>query len=441
MKFIFLIIIFLFLTNCSFDNKSGIWKNDTIVSNEQNEIFRGFEKISQLDSSFNKEIKFDKTYKFKINKPITTLQWTDNYFDETNNFKNFKYNDSNQLIFKSKKITKYEISKHLFFINNNIIISDEKGNINIFSLTNNKLIDQFNFYKKKYKKFKKKLNLAVKENIIYISDNIGYLYAYDFNKRKILWAKNFNIPFRSNIKVYLNKLLVANQNNDMYFINISNGEILKKIPTEETKINNKFVNNLSIKDDIAFFLNTYGSLYALDNNTMNIIWFMNLNQSLDLNPGNLFFSNQVINYKNKTIVSSNKYLHILNSSNGSTIFKKNFTSLVKPLIVEDYLFLISKNFLLISLDLNSGKILYSYDINKKLAKFLNTKKKQIAVKNIMMVNGELFIFLKNSYLLKFSVQGELKNIFKLPNKLNSNPIFVNNSLFYVDKNKKISEIN
>ena len=57
MKFIFLIIIFLFLTNCSFDNKSGIWKNDTI-SNDQNEIFKEFKKISQLDSSFNKEIKF-----------------------------------------------------------------------------------------------------------------------------------------------------------------------------------------------------------------------------------------------------------------------------------------------------------------------------------------------------------------------------------------------
>ena len=52
-----------------------------------------------------------------------------------------------------------------------------------------------------------------------------------------------------------------------------------------------------------------------------------------------------------------------------------------------------------------------------------------------------FIFLKNSYLLKFSVQGELKNVFKLPTKLNSNPIFVNNSLLYVDKNKKLSEIN
>jgi outer membrane protein assembly factor BamB len=202
MKFIFLIIIFLFLTNCSFDNKSGIWKNESTISNDQNEIFKEFEKISQLDSSFNKEIKFDKTFKFKISKPITNLQWTDNYFDETNNFENFKYNDLNQLILKSKKITKYKTSKHLFFINNNIIISDERGNINIFSLKKNKLIDKFNFYKKKYRKFKKKLNLVVKENIIYISDNIGYLYAYDLNKRKILWAKNFNVPFRSNIKVY-----------------------------------------------------------------------------------------------------------------------------------------------------------------------------------------------------------------------------------------------
>ena len=33
----------------------------------------------------------------------------------------------------------------------------------------------------------------------------------------------------------------------------------------------------------SYFLNTYGSLYAIDNKSMQIIWFINLNQSNDLN--------------------------------------------------------------------------------------------------------------------------------------------------------------
>ena len=44
---------------------------------------------------------------------------------------------------------------------------------------------------KKYKKIEKKLNIALDKNILFVSDNLGYLYSYDYNANKILWAKNF----------------------------------------------------------------------------------------------------------------------------------------------------------------------------------------------------------------------------------------------------------
>ena len=55
---------------------------------------------------------------------------------------------------------------------------------------------------------------------------------------------------------------------------------------------------------------------------MKIKWFSNLNQSLDINPSNLFFGNQIISYKDKLVISSNKQLYIINENNGSIIFKK-----------------------------------------------------------------------------------------------------------------------
>ena len=36
-------------------------------------------------------------------------------------------------------------------------------------------------------------------------------------KIKLLWAKNYKIPFRSNLKIYKNKLIAANQNNNLFF--------------------------------------------------------------------------------------------------------------------------------------------------------------------------------------------------------------------------------
>ena len=59
-------------------------------------------------------------------------------------------------------------------------------------------------------------------------------------EHKILWAKNYKVP-RSNLKIPKNKLIAANQNNDLYFFNKKNGETINFIPTEENIIKNEFV--------------------------------------------------------------------------------------------------------------------------------------------------------------------------------------------------------
>ena len=259
-------------------------------------------------------------------------------------------------------------------------------------------------------------------------------------KKKVLWAKNYKIPFRSNLKLSGKILAASDQNNNLFFINKNNGDILKLAPTEETIIKNDFINNLSSNALSLFFLNTYGSLYSINNKTFQINWFINLNQSIDLNPTNLFTGNQIVNYKDKILVSSNKYTYAFNSINGSPIYKKNFSSQIKPVILDDYIFLITKNNLLISMNLNNGKILYSYDINQSIADFLNIKKKSAQFKNIMIINSKIFIFLDNSYLLKFNLKGSIDDIVKLPSKIKSQPIFIDESLIYLDPKNKISII-
>ena len=53
---------------------------------------------------------------------------------------------------------------------------------------------------------------------------------------KIVWAKNYKIPLRSNIKITKDKVIFADQNNNLIFVNKSNGEIIKRIPTEEVLV-------------------------------------------------------------------------------------------------------------------------------------------------------------------------------------------------------------
>ena len=441
MKFFFSLIILIILQNCSFDNKSGIWKTENNVAVKQDDAFEDFKTISSSEEIFNEIITIKENYDIKSSSLKSNYNWNDIYFSKTNNSINFKYSDTNQLVLKSKKLTKYNINNFILFEKNNLIVNDEKGNIIIFSVTKNKTIAKFNFYKKKYKKIEKKLNLIVENDVIYVSDNIGYLYAYNYNLNKILWAKNYNIPFRSNLKLSKNKLIAANQNNNLYFFNKDNGDELSLIPTEETIVKNQFVNNLSIGDDSLFFLNTYGSLYSVDIKTMRINWFINLNQSLNINPSSLFFGNQVVLSNNKIVVSSNKNTYIIDKITGTTIYKKKFSSILKPLISNKHIFIITKNNLLVSINLNNGNIVYSYDINEKISEFLNTKKYKVEFKNIMLINSEIFIFLRNSYVLKFNINGELKEVLKLPSKIHSQPILIDDAILYLNTKKKLSIVN
>ena len=283
--------------------------------------------------------------------------------------------------------------------------------------------------------------MIVEKNIIYISDNVGYLYAYNYKFDKIVWAKNYKIPFRSNLKISKNKLIAVNQNNILYFLNKSNGEMLSQIPTEETKVKNQFINNLSTNENSTFFLNTYGSLYSINNTTMKINWFLNLNQSSDLNPSNLFFSSQVVINNDRLAVATNQFTYVLNANSGKILQKRNFTSIIKPMILNNYLFLITKNNLLIAVDLNDGKIIYSYNINDQIADFLKIKKKQVEFKELMFVNNQIFIYLTNSFLLRFDINGRLSDIQKLPNKIKSYPIIVQNNLLYLSSKNKLSVLN
>ena len=92
------------------------------------------------------------------------------------------------------------------------------------------------------------------------------------------------------------------------------------------------------------------------------------------------------------------------------------------------------------MNLKDGNIIYSNNINQQIAEFLNIKKKKVEFKNIIVVNNKIFIFLKNSYILKFNIKGNLGKVNKLPSKLYTNPILIDGSILFLDNKNKISII-
>lgn len=440
--YVFIILFFLSISGCSFDNKSGIWNNENNISEEkEKKIFEDFKKISSSVKSFDKIIQINKNFKFKVDNPINNTSWQDYFFDINNNLKNFEYNNLNQIVLKSKKLSKYKLNDYFLYKNNNVIINDVKGNLLVYSLNERSIIAKFNFYKKQYKNIKKFLNLIVEEDIIYVSDNIGYIYAYNYKLNKLIWAKNYKIPFRSNLKIFSDQIVTSNQNNNLFIFDKNNGNLKKLIPSEETAINNSFINNIALNDNNIIFLNTFGSLYSIKKNIFKFNWFINLNETLDSNISNLYFGSKIVNYKDKIFLSSKNNFYILQSKNGNVIAKKNFSSQLRPIIYKDYIFLVTKNNLLISINAKDGEIIYSYDIAEKVANFLNLNKKKLEIKSFMLVNGNIYIFLKNAYVVQLDIRGEINQVTKLPSTLNSYPIIVDKFLFYLNKKNKLIVLN
>ena len=215
---------------------------------------------------------------------------------------------------------------------------------------------------------------------------------------------------------------------------------MRSIPTEETIVKNNFKNNISLKGNTLLFLNTFGSLYSIDLESLKINWFLNLNETVNLNNSNLFNGSIIVSHKNKIVVSSNQFTYIVDINSGNIIYKINFSLQVKPIMIDKYFFSITRKNLLIAMNLEAREIIFSSDINQNISDFLSIKKKNAEIKNINMLNNNIFVFLKNSYYLIYNLDGSIEDIRKFPSKINSQPIFINNSIYFLDKNNKLSII-
>ena len=438
---IFLITIFVFLfSNCSFDNKTGIWNNSNEIIEKKADSFKNFKKLYTENKLFDQIILPNNDFKISLDPIKINLKWPDEFYQKSNNLENFSYKNLNKQIFKSKKLSKYKIKEKILFDGENLLISDIKGNIFVYSTKFQKTIFKYNFYKKKFKGLTKDLYIIVEGNIIYVADNLGYTYAINHVNQKILWAKNFKIPFRSNIKIFKNNIILADTSNSIYFIDKLTGNIFKTLPTEEVTLKNEFINSLAIDENSLFYLNTFGSLYSI-NSKGKINWFLNINQYSEVDASNSFGSNPLTLYKNKVIVSADKFLYVFNSIDGSRIVKSPITSIVKPLISNENIFMITKNNLLVNINLSTGNINYSLDISSEIANFLDTKKKTIYIKTLSILDNNLYIFLDNSFYVKFSPGGKILSVEKLPAKLGSYPIFINDSILYINEKNRFVIVN
>jgi outer membrane protein assembly factor BamB len=457
MKESLLILIIIVVTSCSFDNKTGLWKDAANIpvdrqnpkSIENNNSNTKYEDVFLKTKTFNEEKKPLNFSNLKIENPVKIVNWPEQYAVPTNNISNFSYSDNRVLLSRSPKLSKFSSSKNnsdrsIIFYKNNLISYDHKGTIFVYSQNLKKKTYEYNFYKKNFKNFDKKIYLAINKNILYAADNLGYLYAINLDNNSIIWAKNYGIPFRSNLKFVNNEIFLASQDNVIYAIDSNTGDKNWQFATSLTFLKSDFMNNIAldiINKDI-FFLNTSGELYSINYLTQKINWVLNFKTSSLAADTELFLSQPIVLKNNNLIVSTENAL--LSYDTLTSIKNWNFSAkpIFKPIVTLNHTYAILKNNLLICLDNTSGTIVWSKNIfsnmeNKKIRKKFKT------IVDFKIVNSKINIYSQNGYLLSFDANNGNLNYYNRISKkgINSKIFFLNDNMFFVDTNNKLSKFN
>ena len=457
MKRLLLIFIAIVFASCSFDDKTGIWKDasntpvDNQTSNQilENEPTIRYVEIFTKNKTYDEEKEPVNFLNIEISKPLRITNWPEQYAISNNNISNFFYSGNNILLSKSSKLSKLSsegkhLNKKIIFYKNNLISYDHKGTIFIYSLNLNKKILKYNFYKKKFKNFNKEINFIVNEDTLYAADNLGYLYALNLKNNKIIWAKNYGIPFRSNLKFANNQIFLANQDNVISSIDSNTGIKNWQYATSITFLKSDFENTLALDliNKNIFFLNTSGELYSINYFKQNINWVLNFKNSYLSGDTELFLSQPIVSKNNNLIIATEKAVLSLDTLTGSRNWNLRAEPIFKPIITLNYTYLILKNNLLICLDNKSGDVVWSKNI------FRNIKDKKIKNQfesyiDFKIVNGEINIYLKNGYLLTLSPKnGNLNSLNKISKKgISSEIFFLNGNMLFIDKNNKLLKFN
>jgi outer membrane protein assembly factor BamB len=457
MKKLLLFYFFFVFGSCSFDNKTGIWndastlpvedKNSKIISEAIPDT--RYENIYTKSQPYNDEKESDSFFNIQVDEPLKILNWIEQYAVPSNNIANFSYNANKVLLSKSSKLSKTlsnqsNIHNKIIFYNNNLVSYDHKGRIFIYSLDLNKKIFEYDFYKKNFKSFNKKISFVINENKLYAADNLGYVYAIDLTNNSILWAKNYGIPFRSNLKFANNQIFLANQDNVIYSVNSNTGEKNWEFATSLTFLKSDFENNfaLDLVNNVLFFLNTSGELYSIDYITQKIKWVLNFKNASLNSDTQLFLSQPIVIKNNILIITTEKAILSYDTFSGLRNWIFSAESAFKPIITSEHTYSILKNNLLVCLDNLSGSIIWSKNIfnnidNKKI------KKNFKSIIDFKIVNNIINIYSNNGHLVSVDPnRGSIISSDRISRRgISSEIFFLDNKMLFVDNNNRLLKFN
>ena len=443
-KLLLIFFVFIVLASCSFDNKTGIWKNrseELKVETFEENTKPIFTKVQK----FKEEISTNETV--SIAPAISNSFWNQQNFSEENFVPHFQYENQKNLIFRSKKILKKINNESSDFepliIGENIILSDNGGNIYNYSFEKRNLIWKFNFYKKRFRKLPIKISFTSISEKLIVSDNLGYFYCLDINSGKIIWAQNFGIPFRSNIKIDEKFVFSLNQDNKFYGINVQDGEKILDLETFPSFLEAEQKTNIALDkvNKNVYFITSTAEVYSISYQTGAVNWIYKVTGNRTDKTIDLFFSSPIVYLDGDIILSTSSSTVSINSLSGKVNWEIQFNTFIRPVVSKNFIFLVSRDGFVINLNKKSGKVIWSkYLFNK--SKNVN-EAKMGKISSINLAADQIFLTTNKGYFLFLNYQnGEIINYAKADRSgFFSKPSIVNKKIYIINNKGKVLVFN
>jgi len=425
-KNLFFLILIIFFSGCSVDNKTGIWskKNKNLAKSKNEKIL--FEEKESFNEEFNQNIRIKINEKFLINSFVKNNE---------NNNKLLNYNG------EVKKISQYKFSKIKDFKNknSNLLITKDKnliffnGKGTIFKIDENlDLVWEKNIYSKKEKKQNISLNFSYDQGKVIVTDNLAYIYALNLLDGEIIWKKKNSSAFNAQIKIKKNKIYTVDFDNVLNCYSIENGKKLWEYKSENTFIKSVKKLSLVISDEKVIFVNSVGDVNAISLENGNLIW-QTPTQGIFTNESSfsIIYSDIVINDQTIILSNNNRDFFALDSGTGSILWKQNISSVFRPTIIQKMIFTINENGFLIVINKNNGNILRSTNLKKNIKKYGISKPT-----GFIVAKNKIYVSLNNGYLIKVNVMnGISENFYKISSEYISRPYIIRKKLYILSNNR------
>ena len=353
----------------------------------------------------------------------------------SNNSGNLDFNSNFENAFSYKFSTidqfKFNQPEILFTEDNSLVFFTGKGEI-FKTSTDFEEYWKVNHYTKKEKKLKPILYFAQSGTDILVLDNLSKVYSIKLETGELNWTIESKVGFNSNAKIIKNSVVAVDFDNVIRAFSVKDGKELWNFDTDNPFIKSQKKLSLVTKGEVVFFINSIGDVTALNANDGSLVWQTPTQSTLifqdafTLENSDIIFANDTIYFSN----NRNEFFAI-DARSGVLKYKQTINSSLRPTVIEDYVFSISKKGFLFVIDDKTGNVLRITNIFKNI----ENKKNQIEPTGFILAQNKVYVSLNNGKLIKLNaVSGNEEGFYKIGKSRINRPNVFDDGMFILKSN-------